>query len=75
MKVYTNSFSDLFNEDGIKKIVLNSIKANTCMLSLGVSSYFLEDIYEAIVNNYNYDKIIEMLNRNGIIFFSLCIYI
>lgn len=75
VKVYTNSFSDLFNDDGIKKIVLNSIKANTCMLSLGVSSYFLEDIYEAIVNNYNYDKIIEMLNRNGIIFFSLCIYI
>lgn len=75
VEVYSSSFNDLFTKDGIKKVVLNSIKANTCMLSLGTSSYFLDDIYEAIVNNYNYDKIIEMLNKNGVIFFSLCIYI
>lgn len=75
VEVYSSSFDDLFTKDGIKKVVLNSIKANTCILSLGTSSYFLDDIYEAIVNNYNYDKIIEMLNKNDVIFFSLCIYI
>ena len=66
-EIYLNKFSDLFEDDGIKKIVIDSMT----LFLFGGTDNLLNDMYEAVVNNYDYNKIIEILNKNDIVFFSL----
>ena len=57
----------MFVEDGIKKIVIDSMT----LFLFSDNDSLLNDMYEAVVNNYDYNKIIEILNKNDVIFFSL----
>lgn len=66
-EIYLSRFSDLFVEDGIKKIVIDSMT----LFLFSDNDSLLNDMYEAVVNNYDYNKIIEILNKNDVIFFSL----
>ena len=66
-EIYLSRFSDLFVEDGIKKIVIDSMS----LFLFSAKDSLLNDMYEAVVNNYDYNKIIEILNKNDVIFFSL----
>ena len=68
-EVYLNKFSDLFSKDGIKEIIFNSMST----FSHG-NIKLLNDMYDAVINNYGYNEIIEMLNKNDITFFSLAIH-
>lgn len=68
-EVYLNKFSDLFSKDGIKEIIFNSMST----FSHG-NIKLLNDMYDAVINNYSYNEIIEMLNKNDITFFSLAIH-
>ena len=62
-EIYLSRFSDLFVEDGIKKIVIDSIT----LFLFSDNDSLLNDMYEAVVNNYDYNKIIEILNKNDVI--------
>lgn len=73
IEFYLNKYSDLFSEEGMKRVILDSIKTNISILPIK-NNTFLDDIYTAIVLDYDYDSIIEMLNRNGIVFYSLGIH-
>ena len=74
VEIYLNKFSDAFTEEGIRKIVVDTIKTNTCIFSLSSNSILLNDIYDAVIYDYSYDKIIEILTKNNVIFFSLFIH-
>lgn len=56
-EIYLSRFSDLFVEDGIKKIVIDSMT----LFLFSDNDSLLNDMYEAVVNNYDYNKIIEIL--------------
>lgn len=70
IEIYLSNFSDLFSEDGIKRIVIDSMSVFT----YGNDNNLLNNMYDAVVNNYDYDRIIEMLGKSNIILFSLAIH-
>lgn len=67
IEVYLSKFSDLFTDDGIRRIVIDSMT----LFLFSNNDNLLSGMYEAVVNNYDYNKIIEILYKNDVIFFSL----
>lgn len=69
IEIYLSKFSDLFDDEGIKKIVIDSMT----LFLFSNNDNLLNDMYEAVVNNYDYNKIIEMLSKKDTLFYSLVI--
>lgn len=74
IEVYLHKFSDAFTDEGIKKIVINILKTNICIFSLNTANSLFDDIYDLIINDCSYDKIIETLTEKNVLFFSLFIH-
>lgn len=73
--IVVNDLSDVFTEEGKRKIIYENLKQNKCVSLLNIPNDLIDKLFECIIANANNSDILNILNQYNTPLFSIILNI